>query len=173
MTETIMLDRNALSNLFEKCNHQADVMIGIYKMVIPDWDNIKKLLGWPTVNNTTWKWICEKFIAFDHKHHPDVMAGGCWMNSGFSIENRDLLDFEVEPIDPTKIVYKGEKNRVTYISLFEDEGFRNVQVCRRINSHSYYRVSSVSRLRLLKVLRQSTMTDAYYQDDCIRVAWKE
>jgi len=35
-------------------------------------------------------------MDFDQVHHPNVMAGGCWMNTGFStLQGAKLRDWEV------------------------------------------------------------------------------
>ena len=41
-----------------------------------------------------------KAIEFDKLHHPEVMNGGLWMNSGFSID-RGLGDWELVPCKVT------------------------------------------------------------------------
>lgn len=98
----VMLDKERVKVLFGIYNHQADVMIALCKMVYPEWDRIETIgddtMTWPSVNNKTWKAICEMFMTFDQQHHPDVMNGGLWMNNGFSWEEdreTDLVDWEV------------------------------------------------------------------------------
>jgi hypothetical protein len=68
--------------------------VAIYKLVMPDWDNIEKIHGFPEAGNDLWKFICRQFIAFDEKHHPNVFKGGIWMNSGFS-SNGHLDPWEI------------------------------------------------------------------------------
>ena len=102
---TLVPDR--IDAFFEGQNHQADVLIGLYKFVFPDWDNIVSLDGYPTVNEHTWKYICEKFIAFDKIYHPDVFAGGLFMNKGFSVDYKLTQDWKVY-IDDCKAEYKND-----------------------------------------------------------------
>lgn len=83
----IALDQTAVRNLFADLNHQADVLIELYRLIFPNWERIVKLEGYPAINDHTWNEIGELFIAFDHLHHPDVFAGGCWMSRGFTISN--------------------------------------------------------------------------------------
>src|SRR5262249_48325520 len=80
----VRLDVAAVDALFEQSTHQADVLVGLYRMVFPEWDAIAALDRWPQVNGKTWGEICRRFFAFDQKHHPGVLAGGLWLNSGFS-----------------------------------------------------------------------------------------
>ena len=94
----IKLSKDFIDGLFEKEKHQADILIAIFKNVIPDWDSIKRIVGWPKVNDFTWKYICSKFMEFDRKNHPDVMCGGLWFNSGFSKKD-ELSDWFVDMSD--------------------------------------------------------------------------
>jgi len=100
--DTVELNVKDIDNLFANSDHQADVLIGLYKLVYPNWDNIQHINGYPTVNEFTSKYLFYKFIQFDKDHHPNVVAGGCWMNSGFSSSNKEsLIDFEVLPCEVT------------------------------------------------------------------------
>src|SRR4030043_1537040 len=110
------ITQSKIDERFKDKIHQYDVLISLYKLVIPEWDNIRKLTGWPSVNNYTWTYICQLFIEFDKKHHPDVLSGGCWMNSGFSIDN-NLDNWEVLSIDLSKIIYNNTRNKITNISI--------------------------------------------------------
>lgn len=78
------LDKKRVKELFETCDHQADVLIGIYRMVFPEYDFIEAFDGWPKINPETSKEISRMFMDFDQVHHPDVLNGGLWMNCGFS-----------------------------------------------------------------------------------------
>lgn len=134
--DTIELTQETIDNLFKDATNQGDVLIALYKIAFPDWDNIRKLSGWPSISNKTSDYLFKKFIEFDRKYHPDVIGGGCWLNSGFSVE-KNLDDWKIYPIDPTKIFYKGEKNtlKTVYIWLYQDnEGYYHarVQFIRRV-----------------------------------------
>ena len=88
------LDRKQIKELFVQTN-QADVLVSLYKLVFPDWDSIKQISGYPKISKELWQYICQLFIDFDKKYHPTVMAGGCWMNTGFS-SNELLTDDSVD-----------------------------------------------------------------------------
>lgn len=66
--------------------HQANALILIYKLILPNWEEIKEIHGSPAIGDEGWKYICKCFMKFDKAHHPDVLAGGCWMNKGFSVD---------------------------------------------------------------------------------------
>lgn len=83
--------------------HQADILFSLYRLVYdgstvdrPPWAVIKKVDGWPALGKATWAYIQEKFVVHDRLDHPDVIAGGLWMNNGFSCDE-SLGDWECEP----------------------------------------------------------------------------
>jgi len=94
----IILDKEKVKLLFEENSHQSDVLVGLYRMAYPDYDQIAKIDGWPTINQKTWMTIAGLFRDFDIEHHPEVMSGGCWLNTGFSTlaATEDLKDWEVD-----------------------------------------------------------------------------
>ena len=79
----------------DKTPDQSVPFFRIWRMVFPDWDRIERIDRWPAVNKKTWKYIQERFIAFDKVYHPRVFAGGLWMNSGFTV-NDELEDWYVD-----------------------------------------------------------------------------
>jgi hypothetical protein len=96
----VKLDWEAVEELFRVSEHQADVLFGLYRMVYPNWDDIAKVEGFPKISDTTNTKLFQKFIEFDRVHHPEVFAGGCWMNNGFSGE-KDIAEWHVEPCEVT------------------------------------------------------------------------
>lgn len=77
--------------------HTTDVgrVVALYKLVYPDWDKVIKVLGYPRVSEKTNIYIMEQFI----KHHDGLhMAGGTWLNNGFSV-GEDIPDWCVKPCD--------------------------------------------------------------------------
>ena len=73
-----------LLDIFEIVDSQNSALVGVYKLVFPDWENIKQIEGFPEVGREMWKYICQLFIEFDRQHHPNVFHGGIWLNNGFS-----------------------------------------------------------------------------------------
>ena len=86
--------KDHLRSLFEKGNHQREVLEAVYKLVLPEWDLIEKVQGYPEAGPELWAFICRLFMDFDKCHHPDVMPGGAWMNTGFSV-NRELGPWKI------------------------------------------------------------------------------
>ena len=86
--------RDHIMAIFKQHDHQTDVLIDLYKMVLPDWDRIQSIDGHPEAGKDLWKFICNLFIEFDQKHHPKVFKGGIWLNTGFSA-NSNLKPWEI------------------------------------------------------------------------------
>ena len=76
--------QHRLQAIFEQAEHQEAALIGLYKMLIPDWEKIERLEGFPIVGRGLWQYIGNLFIDFDQRHHPQVFNGGLWLNQGFS-----------------------------------------------------------------------------------------
>lgn len=81
--------------IFERHDHQEKVLIDLYRMVLPDWDRIKKINGYPEAGHELWNFICTLFQEFDRKMHPDCISGGAWLNTGFSA-SRHIGPWEVD-----------------------------------------------------------------------------
>lgn len=101
---TVNISPLDISHIFASSSNQSEALISLYKAVVPNWDNVVKMDSFPECNDATWGFICEKFIEFDKTHHPDVLAGGCWLNHGFGVSNI-MLDWFIF-IDTDKIKYR-------------------------------------------------------------------
>ena len=86
--------REHLVEIFSRHDHQTDVLIEIYRMILPDWDLIEEIKGHPEAGKDLWTFICSQFIEFDHYHHPRVFNGGIWLSMGFSA-NSNLDPWEI------------------------------------------------------------------------------
>jgi len=72
------------------------VLIALYLLVFPYFHTIDQFDGWPSINDKTRKAIARMFMDFDKVHHPEVFAGGLWLNCGFSrTHGAKLRDWEV------------------------------------------------------------------------------
>ena len=99
------LDKEQVEACFAATD-QADALIGLYKLVFPRWDDIAQIDRWPTCNAFTWKAICNLAMALDTKYHPSVMAGGLWLNNGFSSSDGEhLANWQVD-ISSCHVAYK-------------------------------------------------------------------
>jgi hypothetical protein len=86
--------KESIVAVFDRCDNQQAVLIGLYKLLFPGWDCITKIEGYPEAGRDLWHFICRLFQEFDRKHHPCCMRGGLWMNAGFSMDS-ELQPWEV------------------------------------------------------------------------------
>lgn len=87
--------KEQVERIFATRTHQADIVVDLYRLVYPDFDRIEKVNGFPSAGKELSRLIWRLAIEFDRKHHPDVMAGGCWLNHGFSTNDK-LEPWEVD-----------------------------------------------------------------------------
>jgi hypothetical protein len=83
-----------LQEIFEQAEHQERALIALYRMLIPDWERLERLEGFPVVGQEMWQYICQLFIDFDQRNHPHVLNGGLWIHAGFS-SSGDLGPWEI------------------------------------------------------------------------------
>jgi hypothetical protein len=102
-----MTIKEKIDEIFENSENQAQVIIAIYCLFIPDWDNIALIRNWPSIGYELSQHIWTSFMKFDRENHPNVLAGGLWMNSGFS-ENKKLPPWEID-LSTCEIIYKEKK----------------------------------------------------------------
>lgn len=135
------ISKETIDSLFCEPYNQYTVLIALYKLITHNWDNIAKLHDYPKINDYTWKYITQKFIEFDGKHYPNVLSGGLWMNSGFSIDNR-LSDWQY--LEAEKIQYKGDKNPIETIYInytWSSDNKKGIRISiKRKFTHSNYTV---------------------------------
>jgi hypothetical protein len=104
----VRLSKDQIDRIFDRVDnqiepHQVDVLILLYKEVFPDWERIAMVDGFPRITERTSKYLFQRFIEFDDKHHrvrgshKKVMLGGLWMDKGFSATEvpESLNDWEV------------------------------------------------------------------------------
>ena len=96
--------QHKLQEIFEKAQHQEAALINLYKLIIPDWDSLERLEGFPVVGREMWQYIGNLFIHYDQEHHPKVFNGGLWMNHGFSSSD-ELGGWEIS-LDNCNAIYK-------------------------------------------------------------------
>jgi hypothetical protein len=92
-----------LQKIFEESEHQNSVIVKLYKMLFPDWENIIRIEGFPAVGKALDEYIFNLFIEFDQKHHPSVFNGGAWIDKGFST-NENLEPWEIS-LENCKVIY--------------------------------------------------------------------
>ncbi len=77
--------------------HQAEVLVRLYKLVYPDWDDIESVDGCPQCSRQLALHCIRKFMEFDEKHHPSVMPSGIWLTRGFGADEKRPTGWRVTP----------------------------------------------------------------------------
>jgi hypothetical protein len=81
--------KERILEVFARNTDQHYAVTGVYRLVIPGWDEIDKLVGYPEAGMELCLFICQQCMEFDRKYHPNCMPGGAWLSYGFS-SNSDL-----------------------------------------------------------------------------------
>lgn len=108
----MMLDEKVIDRIFERAESQAEYMAGLYRMVFPRWDEIKEVKGWPAVSADTWKAICRKCMDWDTKKVPHVMAGGAWLNQGFTSSGEPPLNLWEVDLSTCEVTFETKTDTV-------------------------------------------------------------
>lgn len=102
----VQLTRDQIIELFNNAKHQSDYLLGLFKLVVVDFDKVKNMNQFLRCNEYTNKLLVKKAVQFDKEYHPNVVSGGLILNSGPSSDGTEhLLDYEFE-YDETKITWK-------------------------------------------------------------------
>lgn len=92
----MQIKKQDILNVFENAEDQIEALIGLNKLVYPDFDEIKRVNGFIKIGEKADLFISESFVEFDKQKHPEVMAGGMWMCFGFSVDG-SIDDWEIIP----------------------------------------------------------------------------
>ena len=102
--------KKAVEQIFCESDNQSEVLSALYKLAFPNYDAIERIEGFPTVGRELSQFIWSKFIEFDRIHHLDVLAGGLWMNKGFT-EDRKLSPWEIS-VKKTRVFVRETREEV-------------------------------------------------------------
>ena len=100
------LKEEQVRTLFSTSSKECDVLIGLLKLAIPNWDNVEYVLeGKPHIGEGGWRTIYDLFCDFNENHPGESMfPGGLWLSMGFSID-KDLGPWDVD-ISEMKFILK-------------------------------------------------------------------
>lgn len=105
--KTVKLDKEQVQTFVLQAETESDAVVAIFRMVYPNFDEIKSVDGYPRCNTATWKQICRwmhdltEKLNRDRRYDKQVMPGGAWVNWGFSCSDtaicEALKDWQVLP----------------------------------------------------------------------------
>lgn len=85
-THAIPLPKERIEAIFASAQHQSEYVLALYRLAIPDFDNVIEVDGFPRAHPTVIDCVFALAIEFDRRHHPNVLPGGMWLNHGFSAD---------------------------------------------------------------------------------------
>jgi len=100
------LNEGQVRDIFLANNQQMEVLIGLYQLALPNWNQIEYILsGRPRMGKEGWHIICSLFQEFDRQNHghEDIFPGGLWLSNGFE-SDPDLGEWEVDTSDLTLVL---------------------------------------------------------------------
>ena len=97
-----VLTREQVDEVFDRAATQQDYLLGLYRLVIPDFDRVEKVHRWPTISQEFWLYICDKAMAWDRAHNVRALHGGAWLNWGFSSD----ATIKGGRVLPCEVIYK-------------------------------------------------------------------
>jgi hypothetical protein len=111
----MIITKEQVEEIFNNSKEQGDYIFGMYKLVIPKWDTVENVGGYPKCGKELSLFCIEKAIDWDKKHldNHKVALGGAWINWGFSTLDNDLLKpWEVD-ISHLNITYVNIENKMS------------------------------------------------------------
>jgi hypothetical protein len=104
------LTNEMINAVFDDENaNPSSVIIGMYKLAYPDWDDIESVVDFPRVSRKTCDYIQQRCIELDREQCSNCMNGGFWVNYGFGVG--DVPDWKVK-LAP--VIYK---NKLTLVKV--------------------------------------------------------
>lgn len=106
----IQLSADHIAAVFTAAQTQEDYILGLFRLVHPDFDQIKGFSGAPVCSPDTWKRICQLAQDVDGRlnktrdYDKQILPGGAWMNYGFSARGGEELPlWAVLPVDEAQL----------------------------------------------------------------------
>ena len=92
-----ILNKEEIGAAFSSCQKECDVLIALFEMAVPDWDEVEYVLeGRPHIGAAGWRAVYDLFCKFNEDHPGEnSFAGGLWLCTGF-IKDESLGDWEVD-----------------------------------------------------------------------------
>lgn len=115
------ISSEVLDEIFSRAKNQGEYILALYRHVIPIFDKIDKVEDYPVCSRETWLDIARRAQLFDTRHHPNVIPGGMWMNSGFSTLLFPSEGFPVARVPRNVVLWKVQPVSMESLPLSTDE----------------------------------------------------
>ena len=91
METKVNLTKEMINSIFGSAKSANDYIVELYKVAIPEFDQVKSIKGYPKVSKTTNMELFRKAIETDERNESNCMTGGAWMNWGFSSNDSENI----------------------------------------------------------------------------------
>ena len=87
---SVHLDKNTVELNFRTAPDETEALLGLFRLVYPNFDDIERVDGYPSCNKATGEKLCRHFIELTKRKNLErainkqLMPGGYWINYGFS-----------------------------------------------------------------------------------------
>jgi hypothetical protein len=95
----VRITKDQLEAIFARATRQGEYIEDIYRLVFPNWAQLKSVDGHPWCNKKLWEYICGLAMAWDRRH-VGSLPGGAWLNWGFSNDD-SIPDWHALPCPVT------------------------------------------------------------------------
>lgn len=91
------LNEEQVVAVFASRKKEFDVLVGLLKLAIPDWDEVEYILeGKPRIGEAGWRTIYDLFVKFNEEHPGEnIFPGALWLSMGFAMDN-SLEDWQID-----------------------------------------------------------------------------
>ena len=107
---TVKLTKDEVNEIFDSAKKQGDYVTGLHAKTLAkadiEWESVASLNQYVVAAKDISRYIWEKAMAWDKAHLDNVLAGGAWVNFGFSEED---IEEECVRFDETKIVFNARE----------------------------------------------------------------
>jgi hypothetical protein len=90
MEKIVQLSPERIKEIYKFSPNGIDYMCNLYKEVVPEFDSVKFIDGYPEISHNTAKFIIESV------KEESMAFCMLWLNKGFSCNNPDMKDWEVD-----------------------------------------------------------------------------
>lgn len=108
----MILSKEQIDKVFRGAKEQADYVVKLYSLVVPNWGSVAKIDGYPECGEALSEYLWNKAVEWDadykQKTGKRFLIGGLWMSYGFSCNN-ELKPWEVS-LAKASITYKEISN---------------------------------------------------------------
>jgi hypothetical protein len=86
MKRTIKFPKAKIDEIFLSATHENNALVSLYRAVIPEFDKVNKIFGFPTVSRNTAIYIIDKLKGLSE--NDGSTSNILWLNKGFNSDDK-------------------------------------------------------------------------------------